>query len=212
MKALIIGATGATGKPLIQHLLKDDRFSEVHVFTRREMPIEHPKLKVHLVDFDRPHDWSDLVKGDVAFSCLGTTLKTAGSREAQRKIDVGYQYHFAETVSRNGVNHFILLSAYGANPQSKVFYSKMKGELEEMVRKLPFESLTFFRPGVLDRPNSDRFGENWSVKLMYALNAIGILKKYKPLPVDILAKAMIKAAESSEEGFRIIALDKISAL
>ena len=89
MIALIIGATGATGKDLVTQLLKDADFKEVHVFVRKALKLEDPKLKVHVVDFEHPEDWKNLVKGDVAFSCLGTTLKAAGSKGAKEKGDDG---------------------------------------------------------------------------------------------------------------------------
>ena len=87
MKALVIGATGATGKDLVYKLLNDKDYDEVNIFVRKPMNIQHPKLKTHVVDFEKPQEWQDLVKGDVAFSCLGTTLKGAGSKQAQRKVD-----------------------------------------------------------------------------------------------------------------------------
>ncbi|MEG1026316.1 MAG: NAD(P)H-binding protein, partial [Flavobacterium sp.] len=87
MKALLIGATGATGTDLLDKLLNNTTFDEVAVFVRKPIAITNNKLKVHVVDFDQPEEWNHLVKGDVAFSCLGTTLKAAGSKEAQRKVD-----------------------------------------------------------------------------------------------------------------------------
>ncbi len=87
MKADIIGATGATGRVLLAQLLNDERFDEVHIFVRRAPDIRHGKLHVHTIDFSRPDTWADKLRGDVLFSCLGTTLKDAGSQEAQRKID-----------------------------------------------------------------------------------------------------------------------------
>ena len=131
MKALVIGATGATGKDLVNKLLEDKDFQEVHAFVRRPLNIKNEKLKAHVVDFEKPEEWKDLVKGDVAFSCLGTTLKDAGSKDAQRKVDFDYQYQFAKNAKENEVEDYILVSSYGANPNSKIFYSRMKGELEK---------------------------------------------------------------------------------
>ena len=87
MKALIIGATGATGKDLVTQLLADDTYSEVHCFVRKPLALSHPKLHDHVVNFDTPEAWADLLHGDVAFSCLGTTLAVAGSKEAQWRVD-----------------------------------------------------------------------------------------------------------------------------
>ncbi len=85
MKALVIGATGATGKDLVNQLLNDKAFEEVDIFVRKPVDIENDKLKVHIIDFEKPQEWKGMIKGDVAFSCLGTTLKDAGSKEAQKK-------------------------------------------------------------------------------------------------------------------------------
>lgn len=209
MKALIIGATGATGKDLVDQLLKDEDFKEVQVFVRKPLLINNAKLKVHVVDFDKPEDWKDLIKGDVAFSCLGTTLKVAGSKEAQRKIDVDYNAHFAKNAKENGVEDFILVSAYGADRNSNMFYSKLKGELEEKVKELRFNKVTIFQPGMLDRKSSDRFGEVAGAKVIKFLNKLGLLKSQKPLPTDILAHAMINASKIKSNGYSKIKLGSI---
>src|SRR5690606_1371057 len=120
MRALIIGATGATGKDLVNQLLQDSEFTKVDIFVRKPITLQHPKLNAHIVDFDKPNEWKDLVKGDVAFSCMGTTLKDAGSKEAQRKVDFDYQLNFSKSAKENGVDDFILVSAYGASPKSKI--------------------------------------------------------------------------------------------
>ncbi|WP_454976694.1 NAD(P)H-binding protein, partial [Capnocytophaga bilenii] len=149
MKGLIIGATGATGKDLLAKLLEDDTYSEVHCFVRKPMSISHPKLHAHVVDFDTPEAWADLLHGDVAFSCLGTTLAVAGSKDAQWRVDYDYQYAFAEHCKNNGVSTFVLVSAAGAKAQSKLFYNRMKGALEEAVKKLNFPRLLIFQPSIL---------------------------------------------------------------
>lgn len=100
MKALVIGATGATGKDLVNQLLNDKEFDEVDIFVRKPVDIQNDKLKVHVVNFEKPEEWKEMVKGDVAFSCLGTTLKDAGSKEAQKKVDFDYQYEFAKAAKR----------------------------------------------------------------------------------------------------------------
>src|SRR4051794_19435433 len=114
MKALVIGATGATGKDLVSKLLEDQDYEEVNIFVRKAAEINHPKLKTHIVNFEKPEEWKNLVHGDVAFSCLGTTLKDAGSKEAQKKVDYDYQLNFAKTARENNVDDYILVSSYGA--------------------------------------------------------------------------------------------------
>ena len=212
MKALIIGATGATGKDLVTQLLADDTYSEVHCFVRKPMNLTHPKLHTHVVDFDTPDAWSDLLHGDVAFSCLGTTLAVAGSKDAQWRVDYDYQYAFAQQCKANGVPTFVLVSAAGAKAQSKLFYNRMKGQLEDAVKALSFPSLLIFQPSVLIRPNSDRAGENLSVKTINFLNKLGILKRYRPMPTEILAEKMLSAVYSSPRGTFTLALNKIFSL
>ena len=209
MKALVIGATGATGKDLVNQLLNDKDFEEVDIFVRKPVNIENERLKVHVVNFEKPEEWKEMVKGDVAFSCLGTTLKDAGSKEAQKKVDFDYQYEFAKAAKENNVEDYILVSAYGASPNSKIFYSKMKGELEEAVRQLHFNKITIFKPGMLERKDSGRTGEVLGSRIIKFANKLGLLESQKPLPTDILAKAMINSSKIKSNGYSSIKLGNI---
>ncbi|MDP9959817.1 NAD(P)H-binding protein [Chryseobacterium lathyri] len=209
MKALVIGATGATGKDLVKQLLNDKEFEEVDIFVRKPVDIQNDKLKVHVVNFEKPEEWKDKVKGDIAFSCLGTTLKDAGSKEAQRKVDFDYQYEFAKAAKENDVEDYILVSAYGANPTSKIFYSKMKGELEEAVKQLHFNKITIFKPGMLERKDSARTGEVLGSRIIKFANKLGFLESQKPLPTDVLAKAMINSSKIKSNGYSSIKLGNI---
>lgn len=209
MIALVIGATGATGKDLVNELLGDPDFTEVHLFVRKTLNFNNPKAKVHLVDFNQPEEWKNLVKGDVAFSCMGTTLKAAGSKEAQRKVDVDYQYNFAKSARENNVDDFVLVSAYGATSKSKMFYSKIKGELEDKIKALQFPKLTIFQPGMLDRKDSERFAEAVGGNVIKFINKLGILKNQKPLPTKVLAQAMVNASKIKSNGYSKIKLANI---
>lgn len=209
MKGLIIGATGATGKDLLAKLLEDDTYSEVHCFVRKPMSISHPKLHAHVVNFETPKAWVDLLHGDVAFSCLGTTLAVAGNKDAQWRVDYDYQYTFAQQCRTNGVPTFVLVSAAGATAQSKLFYNRMKGALEEAVKKLNFPRLLIFQPSILIRPKSNRGGENITVKVISFLNKLGILGRYKPMPTAILAERMRKEATTAPNGIHTFTLDEI---
>lgn len=209
MKALVIGATGATGNDLVKQLCQDSDFDEIDIFVRRRSDFHHEKVKAHLVDFDHPEEWKHLVKGDVAFSCLGTTLKSAGSKENQKIIDYDYQFNFAKAAKENKVEDYILVSAYGANPDSKIFYSRIKGELEEAVKNLKFEKTTIFKPGMLERKNTDRNGEVFGLKIIKFLNKLGIFKSQKPLPTEVLAKAMIVASKIKSNSFSEVKLHSI---
>ncbi|MGN7863821.1 NAD(P)H-binding protein [Chryseobacterium sp.] len=209
MKALVIGATGATGKDLVNQLLNDKDFEEVDIFVRKPVDIQNDRLHVHVVNFEKPEEWKGMVKGDVAFSCLGTTLKDAGSKEAQRKVDFDYQYEFAKAARENEVEDYILVSAYGASPDSRIFYSRMKGELEEAVKQLHFNKITIFKPGMLERKNSERTGEVLGSRIIRFANKLGLLESQKPLPTDVLAKAMINSSKIKSNGYSSIKLGNI---
>lgn len=209
MKALIIGATGATGKDLVSLLLDDTDYTAVVIFVRRSSGIVHPKLREVLTDFDKLEEVAGFINGDVLFSLLGTTIKDAGSKEKQWHIDYEIPLKFAGIAHGNGVPKMVLLSAYGASVKSRVFYSKMKGELEEGNKKLAFGQLIIFRPGLLLRNNTNRLSERISASVLKFLNALGFIRKFRPMPTSILAEKLSKAPRVLPDGMHIIALDKI---
>lgn len=207
--ALVIGATGLVGEQLILRLFEHPEFENVVVLSRRKTGLDHPKLEEILIDFDWPESWKDLVKGDVAFSSLGTTIKTAKTKENQYRVDYTYQYEFAKAASGNGVPTYVLVSSLGANPKSSVFYSRMKGELDEAVAKLLFQKTVIVRPSILDGNRKEkRPAEKMSLAIMRFLSKI-ILKKYRPTPVGLLANSMIKLALDNDAGLRIVEADEI---
>ena len=212
MKALVIGATGAVGKDLVQMLLEDDSFESVAAFVRRPLGFENPKLTVHIIDFDQPGKWGRLLEGDVLFSCLGTTIKATGSQAAQWKVDYTYQYEAAKAARENGVPTYALVSSIGASPKSKIFYTRMKGELEEAVKKLGFPACYILQPPSLIRKGSDRFGEKAGVVILKALNAIGLMRSWTPMPTEEVAAAMIRLAKAgSRETQTIVSQDILKA-
>ncbi|MBR1569862.1 MAG: NAD(P)H-binding protein [Bacteroidales bacterium] len=204
MKALVIGATGAVGKDLVEQLLKDGSFDRVDVFVRREVKIPSARLVSHMVDFDHPETWAELLTGDVLFSCLGTTIKAAGSQDAQWKVDYTYQYEAAKAARAGGVPKLVLVSSVGADAKSRFFYSRMKGQLDEDVGKLGFPGCFILRPPSLIRKGSDRFGEKAGVAILKGLNAIGLMRSCKPMPTEEVAAAMIRLAKGGQSGTRII--------
>ena len=204
MHALVLGGTGASGQEIVKLLLNDSHFSRISIFVRRKVDIEHEKLDIHQIDFSRLNEYKDLVKGDILFSALGTTKSDAGSKEKQYLVDYTYQYEFAKMASDNGVPHYSLISSLGANKHSLFFYPKIKGELEESVKLLPFNTIQIFQPPSLIRQKElMRTAEKLSVKFFNRLTAFGVLKSLKPLHVKYLALKMINEAKSSQ-------LDKIN--
>lgn len=209
MKALIIGATGATGKDLVNVLLNDSDYNEIVIFIRRHTGINHPKLVEVLTDFDHLEDVVSSINGDVLFCCMGTTLKAAGSKDKQRHIDYEIPVQFATLAHANRVAQVVLLSAYGALPRSHVFYSRIKGELEEKIKSMSFEQFIIFRPGLLLRKETDRSGERISAFILRFLNSIGLIRKFRPLPTIILAEKLAKAPKLYPSGLHVVELDKI---
>jgi uncharacterized protein YbjT (DUF2867 family) len=208
--ALVIGATGLVGSQLVQQLLQDNRFQRVIVFVRRSTGISHAKLQEHIISFDQPQQWQHLVNGDVLFSTLGTTLRQAGSKEAQYKIDYTYQYQFAQAASVNGVPVYVLVSAAMASPDSRIFYSRMKGELEQAIEQLPFRAVRILRPGMLDGDRKEkRVGEKIGLRVLKFLNRFGILKSQKPVPAATVAKAMINAYLDEKPGVKRYELGEV---
>ena len=205
MKAIVIGATGAVGKELVRALLNDVRYTEVAVFVRRDPGVTHPKLTAHVINFEQPDTWRALVTGDVLFSALGTSLKQAGSKEAQRRIDYDYQYMFAEAAHANGVPHLVLLSSLGADSRSSIFYLRLKGELDDAVQRLGFDTVHIVRPPSLIRPEAKRLGETAVVKILQGLNAVGIAKNLAPMSVDTVARCMMEIGTENHGGVQIIA-------
>lgn len=209
MKALIIGATGATGKDLLKFILDDPAYQEVVIFVRQHTGIAHSKLREVLTNFDKLEAVSADIAGDVLFSCLGTTLKAAGSKDKQRHIDLEIPLEFARIARQSGIPTIVLLSAYGASPASNVFYSRIKGELEEKIESLAFDKLIIFRPGLLLRKNSDRSGERISASLLQFLNRLGLFRKFRPLLTSILAEKLANAPKDRTKGITIVSLDEI---
>jgi uncharacterized protein YbjT (DUF2867 family) len=209
MKAVLIGATGATGKVLLQQLIASEKITEITALVRKPLDFSHPKLQELVVNFDSIEEWENHISGDVAFSCLGTTLKAAGSKEAQYKVDYKYQYEFAQVAKASNIPSFILISSSGADPKSLIFYSRMKGELEKSIEDLNFNSFTAFRPGPLVRPDSDRAGEKTGVAVISFLNKIGFFRSMAPLEVEDLAKLMLHYAINHNQGFTILESGRI---
>lgn len=209
MKALVLGATGAIGKDLVELLLQDNSVERVDIFVRREVRVSSAKLVTHVVDFEHPESWADQLQGDVLFSCLGTTIKAAGSQEAQWRVDYTYQYNAARAARENGVPTYVLVSSVGASAESKVFYTRMKGTLDDAVRELGFPGCHIVRPTSLIRKGSDRFGEKAGVAVLKALNAIGLMRSLAPMPTEAVAAAMIRLAQSGRQGAEVITAQDI---
>lgn len=202
--ANVIGASGLVGKELVLQLLENNKFELVRVFVRKATGIIHSKLEEKIINFEEPERWSHLVRGDVLFSTLGTTIKSAKTKDRQFRVDYTYQYEFAKAAAQNEVSTLILVSSMGANARSSVFYSRIKGELEDAVSLLGFKRLIIFRPSILDGKRLEkRSGEKIGLIFTRFITQL-IFKRYRPTPVDILAEKMIRSALYEVNGCHIV--------
>jgi len=198
--AIVIGATGLIGKHLTKMLMDNPAYSTVKIFVRRSLNISNTKLEEHVVNFDEIANWKDRITGDDLFSAMGTTIKKAGSKEAQYKIDVTYQYEFARVATENEVNSYFLVSSSGANVKSKLFYMRIKGALEEKVKLLPFNKIRIFRPSLLlGERDEKRFGEKAVERLLkIVVPLFPFLKNQRPIDGEKVARAMIIYANETD--------------
>lgn len=214
-KAVLVGATGLVGSHCLKQLISDDNYESILVFARREIKTSHPKIKLHIIDFDDYKGYEKLVAGDDLFCALGTTRNKAGSKEAFKKVDVDYPLVFARFGLNNGIKQYQIVSAIGANPNSSIFYSKMKGFVEEELKKLSFEAVNIFRPSyIMGDREEDRPGEKLGITLSNTIGFAlkGPLKKYKPIPAEKIAYAMVKVAKQERKGVNLFLSDTIHEL
>jgi len=190
--ALLVGATGLIGSFLLQRLLAAGRYARVTVWARRDIGRTHPKLKVEIADFARLQERR--VEAEDVFCCLGTTIRQAGSQAAFRRVDYDYPVALAMAAAGGGARRLLVVSALGANPDSRVFYNRVKGEMEVAVRAAGVPRTVFFRPSLLSGPRvQERLGEKIGLVIGNVLGSL--LGKYRPIHADLVAAAMLKAAE-----------------
>ena len=191
LTANVIGATGLVGRYLVQQLLENANFEKVRIFVRRDAGIEHPKLEQQIVDFSDERSWGKHLIGDVLFSALGTTLKQAGGKDKQYEIDFTFNLNFAKKAKENGIENYVLVSSVGANATSSLFYTRMKGELDEAVQQIGFKNLAILRPtSLVGERKERRIAEEMSIPVVNFVTKF-IFKKYKPIHGKTVAQAMI---------------------
>lgn len=209
--ALIAGASGLVGGHLLRRLLAAETWDRVVTLSRRTLGIEHPELDQHLADFDHL-DALDFPASDDAFCCLGTTIKKAGSAEAFRRVDHDYVLDFARRAREHGATQFLVVSALGADETSRLFYNRVKGEMERAVAGLGYESVQIVRPSLLlgerdvSRPK-EQVAEFFSKPLRPLL--AGPLRKYRPIHADKVAAALVSAAQQQRPGVHIFESDEL---
>jgi len=211
--ALVAGGSGLVGSHLLKLLLTDPAFSRIKLITRKPLGIAHEKVSEIIVDFDELNQFAQRLSADVVFCCLGTTIRTAGSRENFRKVDYTYCVELAKAAKAQGAKQFILVSSIGAEIISSNFYLRTKGETESAITTMFFDSFADLRPSMLLGERKEfRAGELAGKFFMQAFSFafVGSLKKYKGIQASTVARCMVELAKHPEPGKMIFESDVIA--
>ncbi len=208
--ALVAGVTGLVGNECLRLLSNDAPVAEVRALVRHPLAPETlgPRTREYITDFDELHNHQDWFQVHWVFCALGTTMRKAGSREAFRRVDYEYPLAIARLALSRGANHFLLVSAIGANPRSPFFYNRIKGELEEAVGALGYRSLTIARPSLLLGERQEwRFGEEVAKRLGWILPS-----RWRPVHASQVAAALVQSAHASLPGVQILENEALRSL
>lgn len=214
-KALIAGSTGLIGNELLQILLNSKEYDQVTAIVRRPLDVKHSKLVERVIDFDRLEEYTGLFAVDDVFCCLGTTIKKAKTKEAMWKIDVDYPVAIAKLGNSEGARKFLLVSSMNADPDSPIFYSKMKGKLEQEIKRISYETTAIFRPSLLLGERDEfRLGERAAAAIFTKMPFLfgGPFKKYKAIEGRTVASAMYQVAQKEVTGISIYPSEKIQEI
>ncbi|WP_442603237.1 oxidoreductase [Paenibacillus sp. KN14-4R] len=213
--AWIIGGTGLVGQQLVDQALRHAQYDRVVMLVRKRKELDHPKLEQQEIDFAKLADYEFAMQGDDVFCCLGTTQKKAGSQQAFRLVDHDYPLYVARTAKMQGARSFLIITAMGASVHSSIFYSRVKGELEQHLKELGLNALHIFRPSLLTGNRTEhRSGEKYAAKLFQVINflLVGPLRKYRSIDAAVVARAMLHTANESVSDVSIYGSDQIAEL
>ncbi|WNJ17966.1 oxidoreductase [Pontibacter sp. G13] len=198
--AWVFGATGLIGGHVTRILSQDDRYSAIHIFSRRPVQLAFPKVTVHVIDFDHlPKGLPEAPPADI-YCCLGTTIKKAGSQERFLRVDKQIPLQIANYAAGQQVPNYLIVTAMGAKADSPIFYNRVKGETEEGLKALHLPYLGIARPALLlGARDENRPGEAVAQSIFKAINPlmIGPLKSVKAIPGEVVAQAMIEMANQA---------------
>jgi uncharacterized protein YbjT (DUF2867 family) len=209
---LLAGATGLVGRECLRLLLPDSAFGRIVVIARRPLSpdVRSPKLDTHIVDFDHLNEHDQLFAVDALICALGTTIRRAGSRTRFRTVDYEYPLTFAKLGLAHGCKHFLLVSSLGANARSRIFYNRVKGELEDAIRGLGYQRLTIVRPSLLLGPRAQlRLGEEVAKRVTRWLGPM-VPRPYRPVEAHAVATTLVREARESAPGVRIVESSEIN--
>ena len=210
-KALLIGATGLVGGNCLKLLLNDEYYKEVEIMVRRPTGIKHSKLIETIIDFSKISDLPSSYANHY-FCCLGTTIAKAKTKEAFHRVDFNYVIEFSKLVERSHGEKLLVVSSIGANSESKNFYLRTKGEMENKIREISNAEIYIFRPSILlGRRKDFRFGEKIGKIFIRVLGIflLGNLKKYKGIKSLTVASSMIYFAKSGNSKIKILESNEI---
>ncbi|SFF88637.1 MULTISPECIES: NAD(P)H-binding protein [Salegentibacter] len=210
--AIILGATGLTGGMLLQQLLEDDRYGKIKLFSRNSVEKKHPKIEEHLIDLFKLEEHKDKFTADEVFCCVGTTKKKTPDHNTYTKIDRGIPVTAARLCKANNIDTFLVVSALGANPKSRVFYNRIKGKMEKEVLEQEIKNTYILQPSLItgERKESRSFEKVGKVMLNF-INPffLGTLRKYKSISAESIARAMVAIANKPELDVERIPSDEI---
>lgn len=213
--ALLLGATGLVGGHCLEWLLKSDNYGKVICLVRKKLPLINDKLEQVVVDFEKLAEQEAQIKADDVFCCLGTTIKKAKSQANFKKVDYQYPLEVAKIALANGARQYLIVSSMGADPNSLVFYSKVKGQVQQELDKLGYPTLHILQPSLLlGNREETRLGEQVGEAVMKGLDflMLGPLKKYRAIEANAVAFAMVHLANQSQTGTHIHKSDELQAI
>jgi uncharacterized protein YbjT (DUF2867 family) len=214
-KAVIAGASGLVGSELLNILLHENFYDEVLVLVRKELPLQHKKLVQLVIDFNQLKSHAAAINGHALFCCLGSTRAKTPDMKQYYAIDHDYPVQLAQMALQNNIKQYHLISAIGANSQSKNFYTRLKGETENDIAHIGLKTVHIYQPSLLTGNRKEyRLVERMAAGLMKVVDPLlaGGLKKYRSIPAATVAKAMYKQSLNTDEGLFIHPSDHIKQL
>jgi len=214
-KAVIAGASGLIGGLLLEQLLRHSEYNEVFVLVRRKLNLQHHKLTRLIVDFNRLDGYQNEINGPCFFLLLGINPKKNAQLEAYYTIDNDFPLHLAKIAAKNSMQQFHLVSALGANVNSSTFYIKLKGETEADLKKVKIESIYIYQPSLLiGNRQEKRIEERFAGSLAKWVDPLllGRFKKYRSIPAETVAKAMLNQSLKNNSGIFTYPSDQIKKL
>lgn len=198
--ALLAGSTGLIGKQLLELLLEDSHYTVVKAISRKPLDIQHAKLQNIVADFNTLTEHHDQLKADDVFCCLGTTIKQAGSQAAFRQVDYEYPLELSRLTKNQGATQYLIITALGSDAKSGIFYNRVKGEVEQAIDAVGFDSYHIFRPSLLLGERTEKRAGEGAATVVYKALGFLIPLKYKAIDSAKVARAMLHFAKQNSKG------------